>query len=412
MPPTGIVILNILYEEEMHLTFTYVNDGCDEAIGAGALEVYRKAKYYQAKQKKNPSRLLLQSYMRRHLDASIKAWLHRYDIETSPFSELLQRMERDALIFFKQLYQRYEDDWGWVKTQAEFPELALTVDVLIEMADFYCLHRSEHEQRVALVPTCTLEGGSSTKIIVVETKRRALGKTMAKHDLPTLLDFRDYGPENRHCQLCTRLTEQAEEIIRVFEHPQQITEISPEALLLINQEGTRFQTKGFATDYCSLHSPTLSNASYRKAMDRLEDYFALHRLLILVRQFDRRLGGVHPFISRHSSFLLADACSQRSLVRATTKAVKEWAKGGINQDDCVSQMHECLRALATSLRADGHPLFKLALAYLDLPTGKLADMALGLNVLSAKELEWMARGFITDPITRLARNRKVAVYEN
>ena len=39
-------------------------------------------------------------------------------------------------------------------------------------------------------------------------------------------------------------------------------------------------------------------------------------------------------------------------------------------------------------------------------------MALGLNVLGAKELKWLARGFITDSITRLARNRKVAVYES
>jgi len=321
-------------------------------------------------------------------------------------------MERDALHLFKQLYQSYEDMYGWVKTHKEHPELAFTVDVLIEIADFYCFHRSDHEKRVALVTSYSADSDSRTRFLVVETKRRALGKTWAKRDLPVLLDFRDYGPDNRHCQLCSRLTEQAEEIIRVFENRHQIVEITPEAQLLMSQEGTRFQTKGFATDYCSLHSPTLSNSSYRKAMSRLDDYFALHRLLIELRQRNQMLGGVHPFITRHASFLLTEACSQRSLVRSTTKAVKEWVSAGKSSDDGARRMQEGLRAIAQSLRADGHPLAKLALAYLKLPTEELADIALGLGVLSAKELDWMGRGFITDPITRLMRNKKVVVYEN
>ncbi|WP_141753365.1 hypothetical protein [Duganella sp. HH101] len=375
---------------------------CNAEVRIGILELHQSAKQYRIEHQKAPSKRIIESLMRRYVDRPVKKWLKKYGAKELSFSKMLSEYGVRSTAILSGLYQQYEDQHGWIVANEKFVDLAPTVDILIDLANFHNSHVSDHQKLVAFITTCSSAGASYTEIKLVDSKRRALQTTMSKRGLHPMLDFSSYSPENRHCQLCARLTEQAEELIRIFEHPEQIVSRCPEADALIGKHGTRFQTKGFSTDYCSVHSPTQSTAEYRKAIARIEQYYGLQRMMILIRQsreFRNRLP--HAFITRHASYAFVDACPDRALVREISDLMERWASMSHRHSDLLDLMTALFQRIARSLRAEGDRLAPLAFAYLEKESNEIADLALELEIVTHRELVWLNKGFIVDPLSNL-----------
>ncbi|HYD58986.1 MAG TPA: hypothetical protein VEC35_01430 [Noviherbaspirillum sp.] len=381
-----------------------IDQGTDERVAAGIRNVHDiVAEYHKANESSMSMRNIL-PLVREHVDGPVQDWLAKYKSEPFSFSTMLATEGLRGSLCFDRLCDAMEAQYGW-DFNLMFPDLGPTSSSLVYFSFFCCAHYGDTEE-VVMICTVREEGKPrSTSIDTRRTKRRNAPKKKAKAMLHSEVDFLENGPGDRYCQLCHRFTEQADEVLRVFQNPDEIKLTTARAKELLKNPKVRFYTPGFSDEYCKHHSPKKQPVAYKKALGRRSLYYATRKFLILVRQA-RRIGAGHISVVRKASFLIANECPDQKLIKEIPSIVRGWRDYDDGEDDenWRHQISSHMDKIIASFQSAAHPLTRLTESIATDSLGELYSLAKQMDLLTDLEEALGASGFIFDPYVVSLKN--------
>jgi hypothetical protein len=384
------------HEDAVYL-HSWIEHLCIPPIRSGIEKIHELAAAHHASRKSSMSMRNFLPLLREYIDGPVKDWLLAHGEEPFTYSEVLanegtygtKRVESLRLV------RAAEEDWS---ISLQHPSLAHTASALVTLGYFCCAHKGDSEEVVSIITSRGDNGKISTEVRVVRTKRRGRSTSRSKKKLPPSVEALDL-PNNRHCRVCSCLTEQAEELQRVFNAPQEGV-WSEKVQALIRDEHTRYHTPGYSDEYCEAHSPERNPANYKKALKRRDLYLWARRLLIDVR-YEQGLSPANIHIIRAAAFLIVDQCPGKKLIRSMPSIVQGYLEAETLSRGLPGEASKLYIEIAASFSHANHPSRDFIHGLGTARAGKLFDAARACNAITDRELGLMSSGFIYDPMRTL-----------
>lgn len=392
---------------------SHIEYGCEASVKIGLETVHELvAKHHQENSYSFGQRAIAR-LLQKHVDDAVNTWLTKLSQPSLSFSKLLTSEGSAGTLYFDRLFEKIEKSIGW-EVIITYPDLAPTASSLVTFGFFFAAHVSDNVEVVAFITEKEPGKPSSTSIDVRRTKRRDIKAKATKRALRVEFDFSSTGSENRYCQLCASLTEQASEILRINSHPEEISFISDRARELLKTPWMRLQTKNYSHEYCAKHSPEQSPVEYKRALGRRVEYFATRRFMILVRQAMGSAGLPHLTILRNASFRIANECPEQSLIQALPDMLEQWYDYRNENDEEPPDDHflEHMQRILTSFKGADHPFTEFVNTFANKHVSHLYDSAKTHNIITDQEEQLASSGFIFDPyLVALANGGTILSFE-
>jgi hypothetical protein len=307
----------------------------------------------------------LLSVLREEIDLPFDAFAMRIGFNQFCFSEQLTKLRTDIIDLLKDSYgnlllstDEEQEVKAYLNLDRNFPGFKDTIDSLVWLSYLCCSMDGPTE---TVVIAHRLQSG--VQFDIKTGKKRTRHSNRRPSNIPIHRFFNNGGWHL--CELCSNMTEHARESIEISKWAASHPAIAEQALTAL-RNGARLSLPQYSAAHCKFHSSqTKKNATYRRAVRRLEYYYAMRAFLIIVRKISRR--GINILADRAVAFAFVNECPDNVIVKAIPSIVDKFESeryGVADSNPWAQEVLSHMEKMYLAFKKNNHPYVSIAMDYL------------------------------------------------